>query len=207
MGPDQQLPHSGGTHVGILAYNEELLRSCASAVTHPPPATTRRPPLSSSASSGRGNTGRYGRTGRGADRHPRNASPLELGIWIAVGSFVGPNQAVSGPTPGTYGLDNLCLFAGISSCGCRTNTMLHTREVAGSKPAAPITRKAVQYRGFRRSSPPFLRRAYWARAGIGSASAARPGGAGKGSAKYWVSCVTRPSVISMTLSEYVGTPS
>jgi len=41
-------------------------------------------------------------------------------------------------------------------------------------------------------------------AGIGSASAARPGAAGKGSAKYWVSCVTRPSVISMTLTEYVA---
>src|SRR5215216_889160 len=46
-----------------------------------------------------------------------------------------------------------------------------------------------------------------ARAGIDSASAARRAGASKGSAKYWVSCVTRPSVISMTLSEYVGTPS
>ena len=34
-----------------------------------------------------------------------------------------------------------------------------------------------------------------------------PGGAGNGSAKYWVSCVTRPSVISMTLTEFVGTPS
>jgi hypothetical protein len=44
-------------------------------------------------------------------------------------------------------------------------------------------------------------------AGIGSASAARPGAAWKGSAKYWVSCVTKPSVISMTLTEYVGTPS
>ena len=49
--------------------------------------------------------------------------------------------------------------------------------------------------------------AHWSRAGIGSASAARPAGASKGSAKYWVSCVTRPSVNSMTLSEYVGTPS
>jgi hypothetical protein len=49
--------------------------------------------------------------------------------------------------------------------------------------------------------------AYWSRARIGSASAARQGDAGKGSAKYWVSCLTRPSVISMTLSEYVGTPS
>ena len=49
--------------------------------------------------------------------------------------------------------------------------------------------------------------AYWSGPGIGSASAARPGAAWKGSAKYWVSCVTRPSVISMTLSEYVGTPS
>jgi hypothetical protein len=49
--------------------------------------------------------------------------------------------------------------------------------------------------------------AYCSRAGIGSASAARPGGAGKESAKYCVSCVTKPSLISMTLSEYVGTPS
>ena len=43
--------------------------------------------------------------------------------------------------------------------------------------------------------------------GIGSASAARPGAAGKGSAKYWVSCVTRSPVNSMTLTEYEGTPS
>jgi hypothetical protein len=43
--------------------------------------------------------------------------------------------------------------------------------------------------------------------GIGSASAARPGGAGKGSAKYWVSCVTRPSATSITLTDRVGTPS
>ena len=48
---------------------------------------------------------------------------------------------------------------------------------------------------------------YRSPAGIGSASAARPGAAGKGSAKYWVSWVTRPSVISMTLTEFVGTPS
>jgi hypothetical protein len=45
------------------------------------------------------------------------------------------------------------------------------------------------------------------RSGIGSASAARQGGAWKGSAKYWVSCVTRSSVNSMTLTAYVGTPS
>jgi hypothetical protein len=38
-------------------------------------------------------------------------------------------------------------------------------------------------------------------AGIGSANAARPGDASKGSAKYCVSWVTKPSVISMTLSE------
>jgi hypothetical protein len=47
----------------------------------------------------------------------------------------------------------------------------------------------------------------WSGAGIDSASAARPGDAGNGSAKYWVSCVTRPSVISMMLTEYAGTPS
>ena len=38
------------------------------------------------------------------------------------------------------------------------------------------------------------------RPGIGSASAARQGCAWKGSAKYWVSWVTKPSVNSMTLS-------
>jgi hypothetical protein len=38
------------------------------------------------------------------------------------------------------------------------------------------------------------------RPGIGSASAARQGGAWKGSAKYWVSCVTRSPVNSMTLT-------
>ena len=43
--------------------------------------------------------------------------------------------------------------------------------------------------------------AFASSAGIDSASAARPGAAGKGSAKYWVSCVTRPSRISMTLTE------
>jgi|ERR1700745_3765350 hypothetical protein len=37
--------------------------------------------------------------------------------------------------------------------------------------------------------------------GMGSASAAREAGAGKGSAKYWVSCVTRSPVSSMTLTE------
>jgi len=39
------------------------------------------------------------------------------------------------------------------------------------------------------------------RSGIGSASAAREAGAGKGSAKYWVSWVTRSPVSSMTLTE------
>jgi Domain of unknown function (DUF427) len=38
-------------------------------------------------------------------------------------------------------------------------------------------------------------------AGIGSASAARPGEASKGSAKYWVSCLTSPSANSMMLTE------
>ena len=37
--------------------------------------------------------------------------------------------------------------------------------------------------------------------GIGSAIAARQEGASKGSAKYWVSCVTRSSVNSMRLTE------
>jgi hypothetical protein len=37
--------------------------------------------------------------------------------------------------------------------------------------------------------------------GIGSASAARQGAAWKGSAKYWVSCVTRSPPNSMTLTE------
>ena len=41
---------------------------------------------------------------------------------------------------------------------------------------------------------------YWSRPGIGSASAARQEGAWKGSAKYWVSWVTRSSAHSMTLT-------
>ncbi len=44
-------------------------------------------------------------------------------------------------------------------------------------------------------------RVYWSRSGIGSASAARDAGAWKGSAKYWVSCVTRSPVNSMMLTE------
>ncbi|MDT7586263.1 MAG: hypothetical protein QOE32_3813, partial [Pseudonocardiales bacterium] len=44
-------------------------------------------------------------------------------------------------------------------------------------------------------------------AGIGSARAAREGAAWKGSAKYWVSCDTRPSVNSMMLTEWVVAPS
>jgi GNAT superfamily N-acetyltransferase len=41
---------------------------------------------------------------------------------------------------------------------------------------------------------------YRSRSGIGSASAARHAGAWKRSAKYWVSCVTRSPVNSMTLT-------
>ena len=48
---------------------------------------------------------------------------------------------------------------------------------------------------------------YCSWAGIGLASAARPGGAWRGSAKCWVSWVTSPSLIFMMLSEYVGMPS
>ena len=42
---------------------------------------------------------------------------------------------------------------------------------------------------------------HWSRSGIGSDSAARQAGAWKGSAKYWVSCVTRSSANSMMLTE------
>ncbi len=49
--------------------------------------------------------------------------------------------------------------------------------------------------------------AYVSLSGIDSASAARLGAGSKGSAKYWVSCATNPSVNSMMLTERVGTPS
>jgi hypothetical protein len=42
---------------------------------------------------------------------------------------------------------------------------------------------------------------YWSWSGIASASAARLGAAANGSAKYWVSWVTRPSLSSITLTE------
>jgi alkanesulfonate monooxygenase SsuD/methylene tetrahydromethanopterin reductase-like flavin-dependent oxidoreductase (luciferase family) len=44
-------------------------------------------------------------------------------------------------------------------------------------------------------------RVYRSPPGIGSASAARQGAAWKGSAKYWVSCVTRSPANSMMLTE------
>ena len=80
---------------------------------------------------------------------------------------------------------------GLQPHRCRATSVLGC--LAPSVDARPSTRRAAA--------------AYWSRAGIGSASAARPAGASKGSAKYWVSWVTRPSVISMTLTEHVGTPS
>lgn len=43
--------------------------------------------------------------------------------------------------------------------------------------------------------------------GIGSASDARQGAAGNGSAKYCVSCATKPRANSMMLTEWVGSPS
>ena len=42
---------------------------------------------------------------------------------------------------------------------------------------------------------------YPSRSAAGSASATRQAGAWKGSAKYWVSCATRSSANSMTLTE------
>jgi alkanesulfonate monooxygenase SsuD/methylene tetrahydromethanopterin reductase-like flavin-dependent oxidoreductase (luciferase family) len=61
----------------------------------------------------------------------------------------------------------------------------------GTAGAQPTTRRAV----------------HQSRPRIGSASGAREGGGWKGSAKYWVSCVTRPSVNSMMLTEWVVAPS
>jgi len=49
-----------------------------------------------------------------------------------------PYWAVSGLTLDTHGRNGMLEFAGISSPGCPANAMLHTREVAGSKPAAPM---------------------------------------------------------------------
>src|SRR5919106_4643540 len=49
-----------------------------------------------------------------------------------------PYWAVPGPTPGTQRDACSGVFAGISGPEVATNAMLHTREVAGSNPAAPI---------------------------------------------------------------------
>jgi ketosteroid isomerase-like protein len=66
---------------------------------------------------------------------------------------------------------------------------LDTSPLAGSAPrrrGRPLTRR------------PWVHQSW---PGIGSASAVREAGAGKGSAKYWVSCVTSSPVSSMTLTE------
>jgi hypothetical protein len=88
------------------------------------------------------------RTGCRLDRHRSNAPALDV-LELAVGPFVGPNPAVLGRirpnaahvTPRLFG----CLvgFAGISAPGSPTNAMLHTREDAGSKPAAPIRKMLI----------------------------------------------------------------
>jgi hypothetical protein len=45
--------------------------------------------------------------------------------------------------PGFAGLARSFRFAGISTLGVAANAMLHTREVAGSKPAAPIPKGGI----------------------------------------------------------------
>ena len=98
-------------------------------------------------------------------------------------------------------LDMMC------PCGARTWPPECCGVARSSGEGRWIARAAASPGSWRVRRRPAAALAYWPWAGIGSASAARPGGASKGSAKYWVSCAARPSLISMTLSEYVGTPS
>ena len=80
-------------------------------------------------------------------------------------------------------------------------------DLSSTSPGAPVTGLYWLRPGFRSSLAADRGRAHPSWPGIGSASAARQAGAVKGSAKYWVSCVTRSPVNSMTLSVQVGTPS
>jgi hypothetical protein len=57
--------------------------------------------------------------------------------WAKPGR-IGPYRAVSGPSPLARDATGYCLFAGTFGPDAATNAMLHTREAAGSKPAAPI---------------------------------------------------------------------
>jgi hypothetical protein len=69
-------------------------------------------------------------------------------LWISpLGHSLGqtlPYWAVSGPTPGPHGRNYFTEFAGISPLGSPANAMLHTQEVAGSKPAAPMRNPAFR---------------------------------------------------------------
>jgi hypothetical protein len=81
-------------------------------------------------------------------RPSRARSAVSLSrVWTSpLGHSLGqtlPYWAVPGPTPGTNRCHDFGGFAGISSPGRPTNAMLHTREVAGSKPAAPIRKGAI----------------------------------------------------------------
>jgi hypothetical protein len=62
-----------------------------------------------------------------------------VGHDLAVGPFVGPNPAVLGPSPVARDATRYRLFARACGLDAATNAMLHRREVAGSKPAAPCS--------------------------------------------------------------------
>ena len=93
-------------------------------------------------------TGCSGRPIRHADHSvPRAACALVVSrVDLAVGPFVGPNQAVLGrigPSPLARDTTGCCAFTGTFGPDVAANAMLHTREADGSKPAAPIRRLLI----------------------------------------------------------------
>jgi hypothetical protein len=142
-------------------------------VTHQPLVTTRRPPLPSSASSGRGDTGRHGpwphRSRCRSSPAQRIASRGRDGARRWVIRWAEP--AVRGrirPNAEHLRARWSVRFAGISWRGGPTKAMLHTREDAGSKPAAPIKRLLLAGASAQHSGAPGL----WSR--IESVSRCRP---------------------------------
>ena len=131
-----------------------ILRSCAAGsqreMTSRTHAATRRPSPSPCRSSGDDSAHRCpdararDRDRRGRDLPPPcpACGPRRWAIRWAKPRRTGPYQA----QPGAPAYPAIWpRFAGISALEEAANAMLHTREVAGSKPAAPIKRLLVTY--------------------------------------------------------------
>jgi hypothetical protein len=126
-----------------------ILRSCAAGsqrvMTHQAHSTRHRPSRTPCPSFGDDSARRCADAGacRDRDHRGRDLRPLGLAGGSRVGPFVGLNRAVLGRVRrvvGPSGFACLPSFAGIFAREVAPNAMLHTREVAGSKPAAPIAR-------------------------------------------------------------------